>query len=256
MTRSPDVIDLSHWNTPTDWTRIRAAGVDAVIHKCTQGTWTDPAFEKRRAPAKAAGLLFGRYHFGIGEDVPGQVTAFLKTWTPDELLALDWEQNVRLDARGNTVPAGPTMSMSEAEEFCDLVLNRTGVRPVLYSGDTLKEAVKARPATTLAQCRLWLAQFGPTPKPPPGWDSYWLWQFTNQAVIPGCIGYVDRSVFDGSPAELAATWAPTSAEETPYQEYKRLATERGIFAKGEDEDVTWKDLNTLMLMIPPSPHQG
>jgi lysozyme len=253
-----DILDISHWNTVADWKAIHAAGVAGVIHKASQGShYRDPVFERHRAQAKAAGLLFGRYHFGEGEDVPGQVTNFLQGWTPDEALALDYEANVRYDATGNLVPAGPSMSLSEAEEFVAEVFTRTGVLPAIYSGATLKEALAARQGSSpLLKCRLWLAQLGPSAKLPLGFTSYWCWQFTANAHIPGVTGYVDRSMFDGSPAELAASWAPQGVPpaavvaETPYQQYKRLAIERGLFPQGEVHQPTWADLVTLLRMVP------
>jgi len=197
-----DVLDLSHWNTVTDWPALHADGILGVIHKRSQGTdFADPAFDTRRQQAADAGIsLWGRYHFGTAEDVPGQVANFLADWTPDEAMALDWED----------YPPSQ-MSFSEADEFVHSVYDQTGVLPVIYSGHNLKEAMLANPNYNgiLLNCRLWLAQYGPGAILPMGFDHYWLWQFTGSGRIPGTASPTDlnRSMFDGDPGELAASWA-------------------------------------------------
>src|SRR5215469_8728151 len=132
----PLVIDLSHHNTVTSFTSVRYSGIAGVIQKVSQGTsYKDPTYVSRCAAASAAGLLVGRYHFGDGSNVDAQVKNFLAGWQPNELLALDWEDN-----------ADSQMLLGQARDFVSKVQAQTGVWPVLYSGNTLKEALAVKGA--------------------------------------------------------------------------------------------------------------
>jgi lysozyme len=188
MSKTPiRVIDLSHWNTVTDWAAVKKSGVVGVVHKFSQGqSYRDPQYIPRRQPALAAGLLWGRYHFADSTDVVGQVTNFLAGWEPHELLALDWEDN-----------SGDKLTLDQAEQFIELVTLQTGVVPVLYSGNTVKEAVKGQPRPILNKCRLWLPHYAEAYACPPGWDLPWIWQHTDKGAVPGIKGDVDANTYPG-----------------------------------------------------------
>lgn len=61
-------IDISSWQhpngAPIDWARVKAAGVQGVLIKATQGDWyVNPYFHGDAEGAAAEGLLVGAYHF-------------------------------------------------------------------------------------------------------------------------------------------------------------------------------------------------
>jgi lysozyme len=193
------VIDLSHWNQITSWQDIARNGVAGVIHKFSQGvSYRDPEYYPRRAEALKQGLLYGRYHFADASDVKTQVTNFLAGWQEDELLALDWEEDV----------GGWTMTRSQAVDFVHMVEQQTGVIPVLYSGNVLKEATGKTADPDLCRCRLWLAQYSQQPVCPVGWETPWLWQWTDGGEVPGIKGEVDLDSFALPLDVLVDTWAP------------------------------------------------
>lgn len=196
IVQNAPVIDISHWNSVTDWHAIAAHGVHGVIHKFSQGTgYRDPNYGAARAGCLSVGMMIGRYHFAEATDVKSQVHNFLAGVQPDELLALDWEDN------GNN-----TMSLSQAIEFVKQVETQTGQIPVLYSGNAAKEALGGSPNPTLARCRLWLAHYSTTPVCPPGWSEPWLWQWTDQGTCPGIDGAVDLDAYQGSMTALRSEW--------------------------------------------------
>ena len=204
MTTNKLVIDVSHWNNVGDWGAVYGAGVRGVIHKYSEGgTYVDPAYAGRRAAAKAAGLLWGRYHFATNSDVSGQVKHFLTGWQADELMALDWEDSAT------------KMTLQQAEMFVSLVEQLTGQLPALYSGNTLKEALEGVPSKILSRCRLWLAQYSSKPVCPPGWDRPWLWQWTDKGVCPGVSGPVDLDTYAGTASALAEQWCPGTRPPQP-----------------------------------------
>ncbi len=202
------IVDISHHQMNPDFVAAAAAGVGAVIHKATQGTSeVDPTYSTNRVSAKAAGLMFGSYHFGTGADGGAQANFFLNTVGPiaGELLALDFEEN----------PAGSSMTLEEAKSFVTAIHDRLGIWPVLYSGHTLKDILGNRPDPVLANCPLWLAQYGQTAVLPIGWSKWTLWQWTDGAIgkpipVPG-IGHCDRDRFTDEVDDLATFWDSVSA---------------------------------------------
>lgn len=201
------VVDLSHFNAPPNFATAKTGGVVGVIHKATQGTgFIDNRYAARRAPATAAGLLWGAYHFGTGDDVEDQIDHYLDVAKPDAstLVALDFEQN--------TVPGGSSMTLDQAKAFLQAIEAKLGRKAVLYGGAYLKQKLAGHADPYLSQHRLWWAQYSAAPSLAPGWANYWLWQYTdghsghNIPTVPG-IGHCDTDTYDGTDAQLAQEWA-------------------------------------------------
>ncbi|MBI3444335.1 MAG: glycoside hydrolase family 25 protein [Magnetospirillum sp.] len=221
------VIDLHHANNVKSFAAARDhSGIQAVIHKASEGDWQDPRYEERRAMALEAGLLWGAYHFGTRQH-PGRAQAqmFLAAARPDPstLLVLDLELNER--APGNT------MRLDAAEDFVREIAATTGRLPLLYvhpawaDGDTLRGASLGgaiAPGSALAACDLWLADYRFEPELPRAWaDRGWkMWQYAGDDASSGGpfrdrarevrgIDRCDRSVFAGKADELANYWNAT-----------------------------------------------
>jgi lysozyme len=202
------IVDLSHHNTITSFEDARAAGVQAVIHKATEGvTFVDAMHDDRKARAKAAGLLWGAYHFGTGGDVIGQVAHFLSIANPapGDLLVLDFEPN----------PTEQTMTLADAEEFVTRVKAATGRVPVLYSGRSfLMSQLGVNTTTPLAECPLWIARYAPeVGELPAAFSRFAIWQYTDGSAglqphqVDG-LGRCDRNKFNGEDADALRTfWA-------------------------------------------------
>lgn len=195
------VIDISHHNGSVNFNAVHDSGIVGVIAKSTQGTgFRDPKFKDFQQKAQESGLLLGAYHFGTGDSVERQVDNFLLAThadsNPSMLLILDLESN----------PSGKTMSLFQAEEFCALIHQKTGKWPGLYSGNCIKEFLTPTRDTTLKNCWLWLAQYGLKTVIPKQWDRWTLWQYTEQGVVSGIAGKVDRNRFMGTEDELRNWW--------------------------------------------------
>jgi lysozyme len=208
---TPIVADIYHGDVVTSFEEAYKDGIRGIIHKATQGaTLQDKKYKARQPQAIDADLLWGAYHFGTGEDVDDQVSNFLDTVgdTKGILLALDFEAN----------PNGKTMSLKQARQFLEAVYDKTGQRPVLYSGNLIKEQLEDDSDGFWGKHRLWLCQYGPKAKLPDAWDSYWLWQYTGDGVGPdphgvrGIQGDVDLNAYDGSEDDLKAQWTGVSAD--------------------------------------------
>jgi lysozyme len=198
------VIDISHHNGNVNLEKARDAGIVAVFQKATQGqSGSDPTYKKNRDKAKAAGLLFGAYHFATGSDGLKQADNFLQTVgdDPSTLLVLDFEPN----------PTGPSMSLEEARAFITHVKETTKKFPGFYSGHYIKELLGSNTDAVLSQCWLWLAQYGPTPVVPKNWPTWTFWQYTDGAIGPkphevNGVGRCDRDKFNGTEAQLRKLW--------------------------------------------------
>jgi lysozyme len=202
MMGSPICIDLSHHNRPESFREAYDHGIRLVIHKATQGRgFIDPDFRavRDRLAEHLPDMKFGAYHFADARPVQAQVRHFLQVARGVKLLALDWEDN-----HGG----GGTMSLAQAEAFVQMVFDKTGRWPLLYSGSTLK-ANPPKKGSPLLNCELWLAQYADEPTLPAGWKSkgFRLWQYTDgqagpdPTFTPG-IGHVDRSIFNGTPEDM------------------------------------------------------
>jgi lysozyme len=201
--------DISHHNGVVDLDKAKASGLQFLFHKATQGTgYVDTRFYENQEKAVGAGLLFGAYHFGTGDDVPTQVKHFLATVGDLKILVLDFEKNTS---------GGPSMTLAQAEGFVDEVQTHTGRLPILYTGNWLKDMNKQ--SELLCSCPLWLAQYSSTPKLPLGFTKYSFLQYTDGTTGPthvgdigplpheiAGIGHCDVDLFNGTLAELQAFW--------------------------------------------------
>jgi lysozyme len=201
---NPRVADISHWQLDAigkyDFEAARRWGLWGVIAKATEGTgYIDPTYEEARHGAVSAGLLFGSYHFFRPGQVKEQVELFLSVADHNGLLCLDHED------------AG--CSVEDVKEFMQLVEEKTGQCPVLYSGHLIKDQLGDKMDQYLAGTRLWLAQYSDEPEVQKSWDTYWLWQYTGDGKgpsphdVPGLGEDMDINSWAGTHEELEAEWS-------------------------------------------------
>jgi lysozyme len=212
----PMVVDLSHWDPASNYVQVKAAGIVGVIFKATEGTgYTDDCYVSQQHAAKAAGLLWGAYHFADGSNVNAQIDNFMRFACPDpdELFCLDWEDN-----NGNVMSAANAKTwITEVEKQ----LGREG-QCVIYSGNTAKEKISGNDPF-FGTRRLWLCQYtSGTPTWQESWEVYWLWQFTDGVNGPSPhsiagVGNCDINSYDqdGGAEQLAAEWATGSQHPAP-----------------------------------------
>jgi len=198
------VVDISHHNGNVNLQLAKADGIIGVIHKATQGTTiVDPMYQTNRTQAENEGLLWGAYHFGTGGDGAAQAQFFLRVVGTFEntLLVLDFEQNT----------GGASMTLEEARAFVTEVNQVTGRYPGFYSGSYIKQLLASAKDPVLAQCWLWLPEYGPTPVVPANWPTWTMWQYTDGNYGPqphsvNGIGNCDRDKFNGTEAQLKSWW--------------------------------------------------
>jgi lysozyme len=219
------VIDLSRFVTVTDFRAVRQSNILGVIHKATEGgDYVDPTCNTRRPQAEAAGLLWGTYHFGTGQMSGARQAAFYLSVSrpgPRTLLSLDVEMNENRPAN--------SMRLDQAEEFVQAVADATGRLPVVYihptwaNGDPLPNSnrsfgARVTPASILARCPLWVADYHDSPEVPVGWAAtgWKLWQYAGdesagrpaygQTSIVKGVSHCDRNLFNGDATALDRFW--------------------------------------------------
>jgi lysozyme len=203
------VVDISHNNGTVHLDQAKADGIIGVIHKATEGTtFVDPMYQINKSQALNNGLLWGAYHFGTGDDGVAQAQHFLNTVDTfdNTLLVLDFEPNTQ----------GASMSLAEARAFVTQVNQVTGRFPGFYSGSYIKQLLGSGKDPVLAQCWLWLPEYGPTPVVPANWSTWTMWQYTDGNVGPqphsvNGIGNCDRDQFNGTEDQLRTLWLTTSS---------------------------------------------
>lgn len=205
----PVVIDISHHNTiPHSLQPAKDAGIVGVIHKLTEGSsYVDETVQARYRLARDAGLLWGVYHFARPGDGEAQAEFFVDK--SQELGVADDNTLYVLDHEDEG------FGIDDALDFLRRVEELTGHAPVIYSGHVLKEQVDGEPNDELANYKLWLAQYGPTPELPDGWNDWWLWQYTESGTCPGINAPVDLNAYNGSSDELADEWSGSGVAPEP-----------------------------------------
>ena len=139
------VCDLSHYTNHADYAAAAVGGIKGVFYKATQGLQgSDPTFAASEPKARAAGLWWGAYHFGTGDDGVAQARHFLSSIADPAttLLVLDFEPNLH----------GPSMTLAQAHDFVRYIHDQTGRWPGFYSGHSIREALGDRPDPILTNC--------------------------------------------------------------------------------------------------------
>lgn len=170
-------LDTSHYDETIDFQKVKAAGFEFCWNKCTEGvSYVDPTYKRNKERAKAAGLLFGAYHFfRPGADPGAQARSFLRNASlekGDLLPTFDWEVT---QSRND---------VSKAMYFLDIVENALGKKMIIYGPPymlndlNLPESFKERD--------LWVAHYTTgAPLIPKPWTHCSFHQYSEKGSIPG-----------------------------------------------------------------------
>jgi lysozyme len=186
-------IDVSHYDESIDFAQLKAAGFVFVSSKATEGlNVVDPRYKTNKAKAKAAGILFGAYHFfRPGLDPMKQAQHFLAhadIQAGDMQPMFDWEVT--------QTPA----DVGRARIFLDAVEAAIGKKMIIYGPPYMLEDFRLPPR--FADYPLWIAHYGTkTPAVPYPWKTWSFWQYTDKGSAPGIPSPdEDMDLFNG-PAE-------------------------------------------------------
>jgi MYXO-CTERM domain-containing protein len=214
-------VDTSSGQGTVDWSSAKSAGVDWVIMKATQGNYDDDSgFPLNWAPAKAAGVVRGAYHF-FDPTIDGvtQANYFLAAMGP-----LDAEDlSPMLDVECPTGPtddclgfSGGTGVVDAADfrthmlDFLDTVEAATGRKPIIYTYVSFFAGTGAAGTGTNVDTTgfdaypLWIADYSGTAcfTAPTPWTQAAIWQYDDNGTFNGISGQVDVDKMVGSIDEL------------------------------------------------------
>jgi GH25 family lysozyme M1 (1,4-beta-N-acetylmuramidase) len=219
-------LDLSNYqhpgNAPIDFAKVRAAGVDGVVLKATEGTgYVNPYYAGDHAAALAAKLEVAAYAFLRPENgnPDAQVDFFVNTVAQHG--PVSWYANDCETGSGDL-----TAFVLEALAH----LQARTHAAVLYTGGWWAGSHLNRDAK-LAQYPLWDASYSNAePTPPHPWKSLFAWQYTDKEQVPGIRGNVDASqVYASAPVTKPVKPAPPAKEEDVISVEGKQALVRLIF---------------------------
>lgn len=191
-------IDVSYYQGKIDWQKVSAMDddgvkVDFAFIKATEGVLlVDRYFQRNWREAPKAGIFCGAYHFfRPRKSGKWQAKFFLQTVdveTGDLPPVVDVEE---LDG------VSPAIMRTRLKEYVDHIYNRTGVKPIIYTGLSFYNDYLTR---YFDEYPLWIAHYYKPKLTVTGKTKWHFWQHSDKAHVNG-IGYiVDFNVFNGDKA--------------------------------------------------------
>lgn len=190
-------IDISNWQAGID---LSAVPCDFVIAKATEGTYyVSPDCSRQVEQALKLGKKVGVYHYANAGNAASEADFFVnncKNWIGKVVWALDWE------AQNNGLFGSGSASQKWIKKFCDRVLERTGVEPLVYIQASSLNEVK-----NIGDRGLWVAQYASNSAT--GYQSTpWnegayacaIRQYTSAGRLSGYSGALDLNKFYGDRA--------------------------------------------------------
>lgn len=240
-----DVASYQHpGGAPIDWATVAASGKAFAVVKATEltsaGLYTNPYYAADVAGARAAGMVTGAYAFAAPQfDATTQAKAFARVIGPVPSNSLP--PVLDLETTGGLTPS---QLVAWTSTFLTQLQAATGVVPMIYTSPGFWNSAMAG-STAFSSYPLWQATWlnSRTCSQPPtfgGWQTYTIWQFTDNAAVPGISGAVDGDCYQGSLATLATTARraapPGLAEGSTLSPGTRLSSPNGQYSLAMQAD--------------------
>ena len=206
-------IDISEFQTVTDWNKVKASGVKFAIIRTGFGVrYTDEQFTANMKGAIAAGIPVGAYHFSYALNAAGakaeaeRVVQLLAPYKAHITLPVyfDFEYDTVEYAKKQGVTLGKQAFNDHSVAFCEAI-QAAGYRAgVYYNLDYLDRLVDMN---RIGKYSLWFAQYNSYAQSS-GWD---VWQYSSSGSVPGISGRVDMNQADetfvnSTPVEYEEGW--------------------------------------------------
>jgi lysozyme len=195
-------IDVSGFQDPVDFMKVRGGGYSFAYAKCTQGSgFYESTYAAKRTDAYQAGVLFGAYHFmDWTADAHQQAAWFLTNAKPKNgdlppVLDCEWDDSV------GPFPLEPDAAIAHVATWLNVVLQAVKTFPVIYLNPNFWRT-KLAATDGFSGHPLWLAEYGvAAPESLNTWAPK-LWQYSSTGTVPGIANDVDLDWFLGDMAEL------------------------------------------------------
>lgn len=191
------IIDISSNNLIKDFSKLKTAGIDAVIIRASLGFGDkDKNLEKNATEISKLGIPVSYYHFAYPSFEPGdavkEATYFYEITSKLPTPVRRWIDLEDWNSKGLNTKLGKEELVKWVNTFNNTIVKLSGKEIGIYSYAPYLDL--HLPANhDLGKFKLWLANYSAkeNPKLPIGWSSYYLWQYTCKGSIPGIYGDVD-----------------------------------------------------------------
>jgi lysozyme len=209
---APQGMDIYH-NDDISWDEL-TPHIQFVYCKCSQGaTYKDPMFTTNVSAAKNKSLLAGAYHFLTFQDsAQSQANNFLgggfdfsAAGTLPPALDVEWQvgsDDADTNQLNQYITDNKTACVQIITDWLNIVSTQTGRTPVIYTAKSFWNEYFSG-ITQFGGHPLWIAAYQQQqPGLPQGWTNYAIWQYNDNATIPGSSGGLDLDIFNGNLDEL------------------------------------------------------
>ena len=209
---APQGMDIYHGDS-ISWNSL-SPHIQFVYCKCSQGaTYKDPMFSTNVSAVKNKGLIVGAYHFLTFEDsAQAQADNFLAGGfdfsAPGSLppaLDVEWQvgsSDAQTDQLNQYITDNKNACVQIITDWLDIVTAQTGRTPVIYTAKGFMSEYFSG-VTQFGSYPLWIPAYQQqAPGLPPGWTNYSIWQYNDNASIPGSGGGLDLDIFNGNATAL------------------------------------------------------
>ena len=191
-------IDVSEFQTVTDWNAVKNAGVDFVMVRVGRRGYelgkivADTECRRNIEGALSVGLDVGVYFFSqaVTSNEAREEARFvldcIKEYDITYPVVFDWESTEKTEARTYEITNDQLNAVARA--FVDVV-REGGYRPMLYFYKYL--GYRQYVLDDFADCDFWLSEPGERP------TFYYetaMWQYTTEGSVPGVDGTVDLDI--------------------------------------------------------------
>ena len=188
-------IDVSYAQGKIDWQKVKMMHEDSVhisfaFIKATEGLLSvDPYFQRNWREAPKAGIVCGAYHFfRPAKNGKWQARFFLQNVKTEKG---DLPPVVDVEVLDNT---SPIKLRKELTAFLDFFKSKTGVKPIIYSGQSFYEDnLKGY----FDDYTLWIANYQQPELKISDSANWRFWQHSDRATVNGIYHTVDFDTFNG-----------------------------------------------------------
>lgn len=180
-------IDISHWNTVSDWQALVAQGIKFVYIKASEGNgYVDPNCVANYENAKKAGLLVGFYHFArfsSASDALAEADHFFNV-----VGKLDNDLPHALDLETDDAGLSKADLTDYAVKWLNAVHAKTKDAVLVY---TYPYFTKTQIEKELGEFPLWYANYSGNDADGVIWQDWQVHQTTSKGSLKGVAGNVD-----------------------------------------------------------------
>lgn len=172
-----------------------ANAVDGVILRACYGMQAEREFENHYREFKARGVPIGAYHYIVEYRTASEQVDYFARQVAGKELKLGYWCDVELENNA------PKLTAGQVEAYMALVEAKLGTLGI-YTSISQWQAIFGN-RNPFADRKLWVAYYttGDTPLLPFGWQSWWLWQYSNKGGMPGYNFDIDKNRWHGTDEE-------------------------------------------------------